>query len=192
MSAIYLVPVGSIEDEVMKTLEACLWQIFGFEVKRMPAMEDPVYAYDRQTQQYSSTLILKEILKNIPKDAVRVLGITDRDLFIPMLSFVFGHAQVNGQAAIISLARLRQEFYGLPVEDSTRRENRLLFLYRAMKEAVHELGHTFGLVHCADTSCAMSLSNTIQQVDRKTEELCKNCTILLEENVRQIIPVGRR
>ena len=179
MRAIYLVPVGAIDDEVMKALEACLWQIFGLEVKRLPAMEDPAYAFDSRTQQYSSTLILKELLKKIPKDAVRVLGITERDLFIPMLSFVFGHAQVNAPAAIISLARLRQEFYRLP-------ENRLLFLYRAMKEAVHELGHTFGLIHCSDTECAMSLSNSIQQVDRKTEELCKNCTILLEESVKQI------
>ena len=177
MSAIYLLPVGMVDDEVMKTLEACLWQIFGFEVKRMPPMEDPAYAFDRQTNQYSSTLILKELLKKVPDDAVRVLGITERDLFIPMLSFVFGHAQVNGPAAVISLARLRQEFYSLP-------ENRLLFLYRVMKEAVHELGHTFGLIHCTDTSCAMSLSNTIQQVDKKTEELCKNCSILLEQNVK--------
>jgi len=190
--AIYLVPIGVIDDEVMKTLEACLWQIFGLEVKRLNAMEDPAYAFDSRTQQYSSTLILKELLKKIPKDAVRVLGITERDLFIPMLSFVFGHAQVNGQAAVISLARLHQEFYRLPADDSTRRENRLLFLYRATKEAVHELGHTFGLIHCSDTSCAMSLSNTIQQVDRKTEELCKNCTILLEESVKQIAAAGRR
>ncbi len=177
MKAIYLVPVGPVDGELMETLEACLWQIFGFEMKRLPAMQDPAYAFDQLAQQYSSTLILKELLKNIPKDAVRVLAITERDLFIPMLSFVFGHAQVNGPAAVISLARLRQEFYRLP-------GNNLLFLYRVMKEAVHELGHTFGLVHCTDPACAMSLSNTIQQVDRKTEELCENCSILLEESIK--------
>ena len=174
MKAIYLVPFGDIEDEVLSTLEISLWQIFGFNVRRMTSFPDPAYAFDTVANQYSSTAILKELVTRIPKDSVRVLGITQRDLFIPMLSFVFGHAQVNGPAAVISLSRLRQNFYHLP-------ENRELFLHRVMKEAVHELGHTFGLVHCADTKCAMSLSNSIQQVDNKTEELCVNCTILFDD-----------
>lgn len=176
MKAIYLVPMGSIDDEVMETLGVCLWQIFGFEVKRMPAQPEPVYAYDNQTHQYSSTALLKNLLNNIPDDAVRVLGVTTCDLFIPMLSFVFGHAQVNGTAAVISLARLHQSFYHLP-------ENREVFLHRVMKEAVHELGHTFGLIHCSDQRCAMSLSNAIQQVDRKSGELCANCSILFDDAI---------
>lgn len=179
MKAIYLVPLGSIDEDVMETLSVSLWQIFGFEVKRMPALSEPEFAFDHLTNQYSSTLILRELLKTIPKDAVRVLGITTQDLFIPMLSFVFGHAQVNGPAAVISLARLHQTFYHLP-------ENRDLFFHRVMKEAVHELGHTFGLIHCSDMRCAMSLSNAIQQVDRKTEELCANCTILFEDSIHDI------
>lgn len=179
MKAIYLVPLGSINEHVMETLSVCIWQIFGFEVKRLPALPEPEYACDRAAQQYSSVLILRELLKNVPADAVRVLGITTHDLFIPMLSFVFGHAQVNGPVAVISLARLHQRFYHLP-------ENSDLFFRRAMKEAVHELGHTFGLIHCSDQQCAMSLSNAIQQVDRKTEELCANCTILFEESIHDI------
>ena len=174
MSAIYLVPFGIIDEEVMSTLEICVWQIYGFEVRRMSNLPDPDYAFDRQTNQYSSTLLLKNLLHKVPNDAVRVLGVTNHDLFIPMLSFVFGHAQVNGPVAVISLARLRQEFYQLP-------QNKSLFLHRVMKEAVHELGHTFGLIHCSDVRCAMSLSNAIQQVDKKSEELCENCSILFEE-----------
>lgn len=179
MKAIYLVPLGSIDDDVTDALAICLWQIFGFDVKRLPELPEPAYAFDSRTMQYSSTLILRELLKNIPKDAERMLGITTHDLFIPMLSFVFGHAQVNGPAAVISLARLHQSFYQLP-------ENPDLFFHRVMKEAVHELGHTFGLVHCSDPRCAMSLSNAIQQVDRKTEELCANCAILFEDSIHDI------
>jgi archaemetzincin len=188
VNALYLIPFGTIDDDVISALEICLWQIYGFNIRRVPALPEPDFAFDRQTQQHSSTLMLRELLKHIPNDAVRVLGITSHDLFIPMLSFVFGHAQVNGKAAVISLARLHQNFYRLP-------ENRELFLHRTMKEAVHELGHTFGLVHCSDTKCAMSLSNTIQQVDRKTEELCTNCSILFEEKMhsfKNTIEAGRR
>jgi archaemetzincin len=162
----------------MSTLEVCVWQIYGYEVKRMPNLPDPSYALDAKTNQYSSALLLKDLLRRVPSDAVRVLGVTNHDLFIPMLSFVFGHAQVNGPVAVISLARLHQEFYRLP-------ENKQLLLHRVMKEAVHELGHTFGLVHCSDGRCAMSLSNAIQHVDKKTEELCANCSILFEDFTKQ-------
>jgi archaemetzincin len=179
VKAIYLAPMGVIEETVLETLEVCLWQIFGFEVRRMHPLPDPQYAYDSAAQQYSSTLILKSMIRFIPKDAVRMLGITQRDLFIPMLSFVFGHAQVNGPAAVISLERLRQEFYHLPHNDA-------VFLHRVMKEAVHEVGHTFGLIHCPDTRCAMSLSNAIQHVDKKSEELCVNCSILFNDITQHI------
>ena len=87
-----------------------------------------------------------------------MLAVTDRDLFIPVLTFVYGHAQLGGRVAVVSLARLRQEFYGMA-------PNHELLLERAAKEALHESGHTFGLVHCADRSCAMSLATNIRQID---------------------------
>jgi len=175
VNAIYLAPFGMIDDEILSTLEVCLWQVYGFDVRQMPPVMDPAAALDKKNNQYNSALILKEMLKNVPRDAEKVLGITNVDLFIPMLSFVFGHAQLNGRVAVISLARLHQNFYHLS-------ENRQLFLHRVMKEAVHEIGHTFGLTHCPDMACAMSLSNAIQFVDKKTGELCSNCSILFEES----------
>lgn len=179
MSAIYLMPFGTIDEDLFGPLEVCLWQVFGLDVKRMPPLPDPSFAFEQKSGQWNSTLILKDLVRRVPDDAVRVLGITERDLFIPMLSFVFGHAQLNGPAAVISLSRLRQEFYRLPA-------NVPLFHHRVMKEAVHELGHTFGLVHCPDTRCAMSLSNAIQQVDKKNEELCSNCSILFDDITKHI------
>jgi archaemetzincin len=102
-----------------------------------------------------------------------------------MLSFVFGQAQVGGAAALVSVARLRQEFYGIPANDR-------LTIARAIKECVHETGHTFGLTHCPDTGCPMSLSNTIRQVDDKGDELCGNCSIRLEESITTLRPRLRR
>ena len=90
-------------------------------------------------------------MRTCPTDTVRLLGITEHDLFIPMLSFVFGQAQLGGKAALVSFARLRQEFYGIDPADA-------VFTERARKEMLHELGHTFGLTHCPDRGCPMSLS----------------------------------
>ncbi|MBW7888180.1 MAG: archaemetzincin family Zn-dependent metalloprotease [Bacteroidetes bacterium] len=175
MSSLYILPIGEVYAEILKNLEIGLWETLGFDIAYLPKMEQTDFALDKTRSQFSSTLILKEMMKRIPHDAVRVLGITENDLFIPMLSFVFGHAQVSGKLALISTARLRQEFYQLPKNDE------LLFL-RTVKEALHELGHTFGLLHCADTTCAMSLSNGIQQVDFKKDDYCRDCRILFNES----------
>ena len=179
MSALYVTALGNVDEDALAAIEVCLWQSFGFEIRRSSPLDEPALAFDVQRKQHSSVLTLREVLGRIPSDALKVLAVTEKDLFIPMLSFVFGQAQVNGRAAVISLARLRQEFYGLS-------PNRALFLARSMKEAVHEMGHTFGLTHCMDSTCPMSLSNTIAHVDRKGTELCRNCSIILEENTKHI------
>jgi archaemetzincin len=118
---------------------------------------------------------LRAVAGGVPADAARVLGITSRDIFLPGLSFVFGQAQLGGRAALLSLARLQQEFYGFPCDT-------LLLMTRACTEAVHELGHTFGLVHCRDPRCVMSLSTTVNEVDAKLQEFCGSCRILLRES----------
>jgi archaemetzincin len=125
--------------------------------------------------------MLKE---RVPVDAMRLLGIVDRDIFIPMLTFVFGQAQLNGEVALVSLTRLRQESYGLPPDAG-------LFLDRACTEAVHELGHTFGLVHCRDVACAMSLSTSIEHVDAKAASLCPSCGRLLRDSIGSLDLGGR-
>lgn len=176
MSFIYIAPLDDAEEDILAAIEMCLWHNFGFEIKSWSPMIKLPGAFDPQRNQFSSTVILRDLLKQCPTDAVRVLAITEKDLFIPMLSFVFGQAQLQGQMAIVSLARLRQEFYELPA-------NRTLLLARALKETVHEMGHTFGLTHCLDRACPMSLSTSIQQVDGKTDQYCESCKILLRETL---------
>lgn len=182
MNLIYLAAIGNVEEGIMKSLETNLWQVFGFTVQQMAPLPEPEYAYNADRRQYSSSSILQEILNRKPVNARSMLGVTERDLFIPMLSFVFGLAQVSGSAAVISLARLHQGYYHLP-------ENNALVHSRALKEAIHEVGHTLGLTHCADPKCPMSLSNTIQHVDRKSEELCENCLTALYEKKKILTTV---
>ncbi|MBZ5619336.1 MAG: archaemetzincin family Zn-dependent metalloprotease [Acidobacteriia bacterium] len=126
------------------------------------------FAFDRGRQQYGSIPVLEMLGRVCPPDALKLLAVTEHDLFIPVLTFVYGHAQLGGRSAVISLARLRQEFYGLA-------PNREVFLDRAYKEALHEIGHTFGLVHCADRSCAMALGTNIRQIDLKRVAFCASC-----------------
>lgn len=174
MNAIVVGALGSIDDAVLAAIAGGLERAFHLPVRSMPALQEPSFAYDAQRGQYSSVLVLRHLLEHVPESTIRLLGVTDRDLFIPMLSFVLGQAQLNGPGAVISLARLRQEFYGFPPDADVLR-------LRAVKEAVHEIGHTFGLTHCSDSTCPMSLSNTVRHVDAKGPELCSSCTSLFEE-----------
>jgi archaemetzincin len=179
----YIVALGGIEEDVLTAVEQGLGHTYGFSVKRLSRLAEPLYAYDAQRGQYGSAHVLRQLIAQVPMDAVSMLGITEKDLFIPMLSFVLGQAQLSGPAAVISLARLQQEFYGLPPD-------RPLAVARAVKEAVHEVGHTVGLTHCADSSCPMSLSNNVRHVDTKGAELCASCIVLVEEKTKHMRAMG--
>ncbi|HLK47829.1 MAG TPA: archaemetzincin family Zn-dependent metalloprotease [Bryobacteraceae bacterium] len=134
------------------------------------------FAFDSRRNQYGSIPVLEMASGLCPEDALKLIGLTERDLYIPVLTFVFGHAQLGGRVAVVSLARLRQGFYGLTAD-------REIFLDRARKEALHETGHTFGLVHCVDRSCAMSLSTRVQHIDHKRAAYCPACLRRLSKGV---------
>jgi len=129
----------------------------------------PKEAYNPVRDQYNSSIILSRISEYAVKSKEdRVLGITDVDLYVPRMNFVFGEAQYLGKAALISLHRLRPQFYGQP-------PNRELFKERAVKEAIHEIGHTLGLGHCGNSYCIMFFSLHIGMTDRKEPGFCEGC-----------------
>jgi archaemetzincin len=177
MKYLYLGSLGSVEPEVMAALGGWLEAAFEAPVRNIE-LPDPEFAFDPARNQYGSIPVLEMLLRRMPADALKLVAFTQRDLFIPVLTFVYGHAQLGGKAAVVSLARLRQEFYGLPA-------NQEVFLQRAHKEALHETGHAFGLVHCAERSCAMSLATNIRQIDMKQAALCAACAAHIRRRPRE-------
>jgi archaemetzincin len=128
---------------------------------------DAAPAYDAQRGQYYSTEILRR-MQPLRKDGARLLGVTPLDLYVPVLTFVFGEAQLEGDCAVVSFHRLQEEFYGMPA-------NAELAADRLLKEAVHELGHTFGLRHCFDWRCVMASSHAVEFLDVKGADFCPAC-----------------
>ena len=88
--------------------------------------------------------------------------------FIPILTFVFGEARLNGRCAVVSSYRLDNRFYGLP-------NNPALMEARLLKEAIHELGHTYGLLHCHNPGCVMKSSTYVEEIDFKSSRFCGTC-----------------
>ena len=140
----------------------------GFEPER------PGEAWDARRRQFETGRILKWLESRHP-GAAKVLGLTDVDLFIPILTFVFGEAQLGGRAAVVSTARL--------TPGNGSRGGRLL-AERLRKEAVHELGHAFGLVHCGNPGCVMGRSPGVTEIDSKGPSFCTDCRLLYEEALR--------
>ncbi|MFB0527688.1 MAG: archaemetzincin family Zn-dependent metalloprotease [bacterium] len=174
---IYLIPIGDVEKKTLLKLSWTLRKKFEavFQIGQpLPILED---AYRAERGQYFASLILDELKQNIPEDGEKVLGVIDVDIFVPALNFIFGQADLSGKVALISLTRLREEFYGSS-------KNEKLFLNRAVKEAVHELGHTFGLRHCGNPKCVMYFSNSLRDTDIKEADFCEQCREKLEIKLR--------
>lgn len=166
---IAILRIGAVNEDILREIQKELEEIYpesecSILDESMPIPED---AYNRKRQQFYSTRILAEINK-LRIQADRILGVTEADLYVPQLNFVFGEATCLGKTAIISLFRLKPEFYGHPA-------NRELLINRSIKEAVHEVGHTLGLRHCQNPHCVMFFSNSIADTDRKKKVFCENC-----------------
>ena len=175
MFRVVLVPVGSVDSAVLDWLSVALADSLHLPCVISEKKIDPTDAYHLNRQQYNSTQILAKIVALNAGNNTKTLGVTSVDLFIPILTFVFGEAQLGKQAGIISIHRLRQSFYGLPDDDAMLYE-------RCEKEAIHEIGHAFGLIHCSKFDCVMHFSNSIEQIDLKSNTFCADCATRFTQN----------
>jgi archaemetzincin len=168
MRALQLLPIGNIDSRLLKDIPPALEATFGRPCRVLSASLEPEFAFHGERQQYHSSEILQGMQSFLTPDSWRLLGIASVDLYIPILTYVFGEAQMGGPCAMLSTHRLRQEFYGLPAEHE-------VLVQRTIKEAIHELGHTLQLTHCHDYRCAMASSHSVERIDLKESALCTAC-----------------
>jgi archaemetzincin len=154
---------------------------FGIDVTISENLGPPEYAYDSRRKQYNSNLILKNLLELRLNASVKILGVTDLDLFSPIFSYVFGEAQLGGRSAVVSTFRLQGD------PDDPAPHGCPPLISRLEKEVMHELGHTFGLRHCVDPDCVMHYSTGVQCADRKFSFLCPACHDLMLWNLAKEI-----
>jgi archaemetzincin len=166
MPRITLLPVGNPDRRALDDLARDLSGM-GFDVELAGRRPLPRGAFDARRGQFDADALLGLAR---PVRAERVLAVTGVDLYTGDLNFVFGMAQPSGEACVISLSRLSLD------ADKER------FRRRALKEAMHELGHTFGLGHCTAPACVMWFSNTLGETDRKGAAYCPRC----EETLRLV------
>ena len=180
MSSIHLLPIGPPDGAVLERLRRGLQDTFRVPCELLPQSLDPAPFLHAQRQQYHSTQLLAALSGFLHNGCWRLLGVTSVDLYMPILTFVFGEAQLTGRCSVVSWRRLSQDFYGLPHDPE-------LFADRLLKESVHELGHTLGLTHCQDYSCVMAASHSVEWIDIKGSDFCPDC----REHAASVIPVKK-
>lgn len=169
MKKLKLQPLGKIDASLLDSLAALLAKRFGFQVYIQQPLPIPIYAFNPRRRQFHTPTILRRLRRAKLAEDEGILGVTNVDMYVPGLNFVFGQAEIKGKAAAISLFRLRPEFYK---QDISGGENKALYLKRAGKEAVHEIGHVLSLKHCPDETCVMHFSSSISDTDKKSDSLC--------------------
>jgi archaemetzincin len=169
VSSIRLIPLKPVVLEVLPALVDPLQSIFSAAVTIEETEKRIVPSVlDDSRGQYNSTDILRALLERPQNPRTKLIGITSVDLFVPVLTYVFGEAQLDGTAAVVSTYRLDNVMYGLAADP-------VLFFERVLKETVHELGHTYGLMHCRNIDCAMHASTAVEDIDVKGASLCPAC-----------------
>jgi len=179
MKVLELLPIGNFDDGLLLDLAPALAEVLRVPCEIIPGRMDPTFAFHRERQQYHSSEILHAMQDIVTPHTWRILGVASVDLYIPILTFVFGEAQMGGPCSVVSFHRLRQEFYGLP-------EDPELLRHRLRKEALHEVGHTLDLTHCEDYQCAMSPSHAVEWIDLKDDALCGSCQERVLQHTYQI------
>lgn len=176
MTGIEVQPLAEVDHGVFDGLGPALLETFGVPVRIRHRSLPIDRFYDRQRGQYNSTDILQYLEQPAsPGDAgTRIVGVTGHDLFIPILTYVFGEAALGGNVAVVSYHRFRNELYGLHPDQGLLRE-------RLQKVATHELGHSLGLVHCSLPTCVMHAASYVEELDLKGNGFCGFCRGMLEK-----------
>jgi archaemetzincin len=169
---ITLISFGYFEKDFLEKIAEAVSSEFRFAVKIREAHIDLSEFYDPGRRQYHGNQLLNLVDSMEFPESVKTIGLFSVDLFIPILTYIFGQAMLGGKTGIASLYRLNNERYGMPADKD-------ILLERFIKEVIHELGHTFGLIHCHVPTCVMRSSTYVEDIDLKGFQLCNNCKLAL-------------
>jgi archaemetzincin len=168
---IFVVPLDESSRSHAEWLGQTLSRKMGFRLQSGIVSRLPEEALNAASNQYYAVPILAklELLKGAEDEII--LSVTDEDLYIPNQNFVFGQANSVGRTAIVSIHRLKPEFYGLPEDEELLRS-------RLLASALHELGHLLGLKNCSN-DCVMKAIGNVNELDHRPDGFCPSCLLNL-------------
>ncbi len=174
-----LVEMGRIGEFAVRVIAAHVQTLIGIPVDILDPVEIPEGAFQHHRQQYDAGLVIKHLNELMDLNRSRILGIVTADLCNPILTYVYGEAEIGGRVAVVSTYRLSQNEDGSPTAKDRYYE-------RLAKVALHEVAHTFSLYHCDDPKCLMHFSPKVAHLDHIVLAFCDRCEFTLRQNVLQL------
>lgn len=165
---IELISFGRFEKSFLEQIVPVIKTEFNTAVEIRVGSADLTPHFDPSRRQYNANQLIKLTGNIASPEFGKTIGLFEVDLFIPILTFIFGQAEFNGRFGIVSTYRLRNEQYGLAADEK-------LLCDRLKKVVLHELGHSFGLIHCHVPSCVMRPSTYVEDIDQKKSNFCHKC-----------------
>jgi len=165
---IILIAYGHFDSKLTGRIEKEVERIFHYPTLLTECYLNISQFYNPGRRQYDANGIMNVVSKSHLPGSVKTMGIFRVDLYIPILTYIFGQAELNGSLGVASLFRLRNELYGLEPNDEKMTD-------RFSKVIIHELGHLFGLIHCNYPICIMRSSTYVEDIDQKEIYFCHNC-----------------
>lgn len=166
---ITLMSFAHFEDSFLRDVAGMVHNETGYQVRIREGHLDLSDFFDPARRQYNADQMLRSVDSLYGTDSYRTIGLFNVDLFIPILTYIFGQAYLNGRTSIASAYRLNNEGYGMTRDDS-------ITLDRFSKEVIHEIGHTFGLIHCYYPTCVMRAVTYVEDIDQKSASFCSDCS----------------
>lgn len=179
IQAIHLLPIGQFPRKRIETLVAGLSRRVTLPCRQSPPLEGEIPRLAGREDQVDADLLLGRLESDTPTAGIFRVGVTRFDLAIPIFTFVFGRARRRGRAAVVSVARLEPQFYGLPPDPA-------LTSHRTVLEILHEIGHLAGLMHCPDSGCLMRFAASLEAVDSRGESFCLSCAAKLSPSFQSV------
>jgi len=178
LQQISLISFGYFDTDLLRSVAEAVKKEFLLDVYLKEGHLDLSEYYDPTRRQYNGVKLIREVETAFSSDSSKTIGLFNVDLFIPILTYIFGQAFLNGRSGIASSYRLSNERYGMSSDN-------ILFLDRFVKEVIHELGHTFGLIHCHLSTCVMRSSTYVEDIDQKDSHLCQSCRSEYNKTLKQ-------
>lgn len=173
-NTVTLASLGPFDRKTLEAIAEAITDELGMQVRIVEKRIDLSDYFDINRRQYDGNKLMKLVESEFADTSGKIVALFNVDLFIPILTFIFGQAYLGGRIAIASKFRLRNEHYGM-------KPNELLLLDRFTKEVIHELGHAMGLIHCPNPECVMRSSTYVEDIDQKSQSFCKVCRKNLAE-----------
>lgn len=163
-----MISFGSFEKKTLRVLTENIRKALNVEVVLVEKSIELLPFFDPSRRQYKANELLKMVDEFAESHHGKTIGLFGSDLYIPILTYIFGQARLGGKSGIASSYRLHNERYGL------QRDHKLM-VERFTKEILHEAGHTLGLIHCHQPLCVMQASTYVEDIDQKEASFCADC-----------------